>query len=90
MAKLCDYCEEYELDDPQVCPGSKPYKYHGADACTGFSPVYGVRCCKCGEASDHMALVLGKYLVCFPCMEAFFGAGDAKLADLVAELEGLA
>lgn len=99
MPRLCDYCEEHRVDDPQVCPGSKPYEHYGADACTGFSPVHGARCCKCGEASGHMGLVLGEHLVCFSCMEAFLGTDDglfeaydpahAELTDLIVELEGL-
>ncbi len=99
MAGLCDYCREYRTDDAHVCFGSKPHEYYGADACTGFSPVDGARCCECGRASEGMGLVPGKYLMCFDCLELIFDTNDgligsydpeqAELTDLIVELEGL-
>ncbi len=96
MTTLCAMCGK----DVDVCLGSKPYDYCGADACTGFSPASGAGCCECGKASEDMGLVADEYLMCFDCMATVFEVDDglydaydpaqADLTDLIVELEGLA
>lgn len=98
VAELCQYCLESRIDDAYACFGSKPFEHHGAEACTGFEPTNGARCCECGAATEDMGLVLDGYLMCFDCLELIFEVDDglyeaydpaqAELTDLIVELGG--